>query len=329
MKKFLALFLCAAAALSLTACSADKESFNSESGVSSEESVSSGESVTVSSEESDVSSEETVSSDSSVSSNESSSPEESNSPEERTEYKSLTVLGDSIASGCMLPQYEAGNNYSAPASFGNMLGAGFESYHNFAVDGRTTEGLLNALETSDEELSEDVSSSNVIVISIGGNDFLQPMLSAMMNDSELIASMFTEGFQPDMADEYAQKVINSALEAAKNVDVKKTLDNISKCVELISDVNPNAEIILMTVYDPFSGNELLKEASEVAQEQLSLLNFGLTMLQGEKVSVIDVYGEFDGKADKYTNIGFMDIHPNADGHYRIYELLKKQLGIDD
>lgn len=302
MKKILALFLCVVTALSMTACSADDEPLNSDGGVHSEESISSNESV---------------------------SSEESSSPEERAEYKSLTVLGDSIASGCMLPQYEAGNNYSAPQSFGNMLGAEFESYRNFAVDGRTTEELLNALKSSDEELDEAISESDVIVISIGGNDFLQPMLSAIMSDSELIESMFTEGYQPDMSDEYTQKVLNSALEAAKNVDVMKTLNNISECAALISEVNPDAEIILMTVYNPFPGNELLDAASEVAQEQLSLLNFGITMLKSEKVSVIDVYGEFDGKADKYTNIGIMDIHPNADGHYRICELLKKRLRIDN
>lgn len=314
MKKILILFLCVAAVFSMVACSTDKKPLNSDNSVSSNESDFS---------------EESVSSDDSVSSGEGAITNVGNSPEERVEYKSLTILGDSIASGCMLPQYEAGNSYSSPLSFGNMLGAEFESYHNFAVDGRTTEELLNALESSDEELAEAVSNSDVIVISIGGNDFLQPMISAMMSDSELIASMFMEGYQPDMPEEYTQKVLDSALEAAKNVNVEETLDNISKCVELISDVNPNTEIILMTVYNPFSGSNLLKAASEVAQEQLSLLNFGITMLKSEKISVIDVYSEFDGKADKYTNIGILDIHPNANGHYRIYELLKKQLKIDN
>lgn len=319
MKKIFTLFLCAAVALSVTACSADKESLNSDTDVHSEVNALSNKSVF---------SEESFPSDNAASSDVSNSSNASASSEERTGYRSLTILGDSIASGCMLPQYEPGNNYSSPLSFGNMLGAGFESYQNFAVDGRTTEELLNALKSSDE-LAEAVSNSDVIVISIGGNDFLQPMISAMMSDGELIASIFSQGYQPDMSDEVTQKILNSALEAAKNVDVKKTLDNISECVKLISDVNPDTEIILMTVYNPFPGNDLLNAAAEIAQEQLPLLNSGITMLQGGKVSVIDVYGAFDGKAEKYTNIGIMDIHPNADGHYRIYELLKKQLKNDN
>ena len=44
---------------------------------------------------------------------------------EGVSYKSLTVLGDSIASGYGLSEYTSGNNYSAPLSFGNMLGAEF------------------------------------------------------------------------------------------------------------------------------------------------------------------------------------------------------------
>lgn len=303
MKKVLTVFLCIITALSVTACSADKEAPVSGNGAHPEESISSDNAVS--------------GTDSAV------------SLEEITEYRSLTVLGDSIASGCMLPQYEPGNNYSAPLSFGNMLGEKFENYQNFAVDGRTTDEMLKALEASDGELFDAISSADVTVISIGGNDFLQPMIAAMLSDSELIASMFAQGFTSGVSEEYFQKALNSALEAAKNVDVTKTLDNISKCVRFISDINPDTEIILMTVYDPFSGNELLKAASEVAQEKLSLLNFGLMSMKGGKVSVIDVYTEFSGKADKYTNITFMDIHPNSDGHRKIYELLKKQLKLNN
>lgn len=317
MKKILTVILCAMTALSLTACSADKAPSSPDSSVSSNSRVSSASSASSASSTGSVVSSANVSAESAVSSAES------------TKYKSLTILGDSIASGCMLPQYEPGDNYSAPNSFGNMLGESFESYKNFAVDGRTTDELLNALQSPDEELAETLSNADVTIISIGGNDFLRPMISAMLNESEFDESRFSEDSSLDISDEEFQNALNSALEAAKGVDVTKTLDNIRKCAELISDINPNTEIILMTVYDPFSGNESLKAASEVAQEKLSLLNFGLTLLESDKVSVIDVYSAFDGKSDKYTNISAMDIHPNADGHNKIYALLKRQLKLGD
>lgn len=250
---------------------------------------------------------------------------------EKSEMKSLVLLGDSIATGCMLPDYVAGDNYSAPLSFGNMLGAEFENYANFAVDGRTTEELLSSLEgdeDSDKALSEALSSADVIVISIGGNDFLMPMVTAILND-ETLNFTATES-DTELSEEDFQKALDAALEAAKAVDVSRTFDNIGKCTAKITEINPATKIILMTVYNPFSGSEELKAASDVAREKLTVLNFGLSSLvngSGGNIAVIDVYTEFDGSAEKLTNITSMDIHPNSDGHYRIYRLLKKQLGI--
>lgn len=303
MKKALTAILSALAALSLTACGAEDSSSVPESAASSSSAVSSIGAVS--------STENTVS--------------EASAADEKSELKSLTILGDSIATGCMLPQYEAGDNYSAPLSFGNMLGAEFENYRNFAVDGRTTEELLNALETADGELSEALAGSDVIVISIGGNDFLQPMITAIHND-ETLDHMFEET-STELSDEDYQRALDTALEAAKAVDVSQSFDNIGKCAAKIAEVNPTAKIILMTVYDPFSGSEQMKAASDAAREKLTVLNFGLNSLSGGNIGVIDVYAEFDGAAEKFTNINSMDIHPNSDGHYRIYRLLKKQLEI--
>lgn len=303
MKKVPAAILSALAALSLTACGAENNSSVPESAAYSSSAASSNGAVS--------------STGNSVS--------EVSAADENSELKSLVLLGDSIATGCMLPDYEPGDNYSAPLSFGNMLGAEFENYRNFGVDGRTTEELLNALETADEELSEALSSADVIVISIGGNDFLQPMITAIYNDKTLDHIFEESG--GELSDEDFRKALDASLEAAKAVDVSKTFDNIGKCVAKITEINPTAKMILMTVYDPFSGSEELKAASDVAREKLTVLNFGLSSLSGGNIDVIDVYAEFDGAAEKFTNINSMDIHPNSDGHYRIYRLLKKQLGI--
>lgn len=247
-----------------------------------------------------------------------------------TADKKLTVLGDSIASGYGLAEYAPGNNYSAPLSFGNMLGAEFESYRNFAADGRTSRQLLDALTAPSGTLADAVCDADVIVISIGGNDFLQPMISAVkkaaMGDYELIAAIFKGEFRAEMLGDYSQRILTSALDAAKLVDVEKTAENIRKCVKIISDMNPNARIILMTVYDPFSGNVLLKAASDVAKERLSVLNTEIMAMEDGNVSVIDVYSAFDGRAGELTNINKLDIHPNADGHNRIYELLREKIG---
>lgn len=310
MKRFFAALLCGFTALTLTACSAENSSSAPESAASSSESAvsapiaSTTESISEISETSEI------------------------SVPKKSDMRSLVLLGDSIATGCMLPDYVAGDNYSAPLSFGNMLGAEFENYANFAVDGRTTEELLNSLEADDEELSEALSSADVIVISIGGNDFLMPMVTAIYND-ETLSYMFEES-GAELSDEDFQKALDASLEAAKAVDASQTFYNIGECAAKITEINPAAKIILMTVYNPFSGSEELKAASEVAREKLTVLNFGLISLGSlvdSNISVIDVYSEFDGSAEKLTNISSKDIHPNSDGHYKIYRLLKKQLGM--
>lgn len=244
--------------------------------------------------------------------------------------QTLVVLGDSIASGYGLSEYTSGNNYSAPLSFGNMLGAEFGSYRNFAVDGRTSRQLLDALETPGGALANAVFDADVIVVSIGGNDFLQPMISelkkAALTDYRLMEAILGGNFKPEMLGEYSQRILSSALEAAKRTDTEQISDNIQECVKKILSVNPDCEIILMTVYDPFSGNLLLKAASDVARERLPHLNDRIKALESGNVSVIDVYSAFEGNADRFTNISRFDIHPNADGHNKIYELLKTELG---
>ena len=95
------------------------------------------------------------------------------------EERSLVVLGDSITSGYGLDGYTAGDNSSAADSFANQLAASYEEYSNFAVDGRTSGELLTALE--DADISAALSGADTVIISIGGNDFLQPMMAALMN----------------------------------------------------------------------------------------------------------------------------------------------------
>lgn len=244
-----------------------------------------------------------------------------------TARENLVVLGDSIASGYGLAEYTAGNNYSAPLSFGNLLGAEFESYRNYAVDGRTSAQLLYSLENPSEELAGSLVRADRVVISIGGNDFLKPMISAVksaaLGDYELMGAIIGGEFKAEMLGEYSDRVLTAALDAARGVDVSAIADNIEKCAEAVRGFNPDAEIVLLTVYDPFSGSVLLSAASGAAEEKLPELNGRIAAIDGVKVA--DVYDAFKGSAAEFTNINRLDIHPNAEGHGRIYELLEETI----
>ena len=257
---------------------------------------------------------------------------------------SLVVLGDSITSGYGLEGYVSGDNSSARASFANQLAAYYTQYDNFAVDGRTTGELLTALE--DEDISAALSGADTVIISIGGNDFLQPMISAIIDAvteneelSELISGMadgFTPGEVPDEGSfsgfmgengfdmSFMTDLMKTVIDAAKAVDVPAVISNIDEILSLVSDSAPDAQVVILTVYDPFEGVSGMEIMDVVAREKLSELNKGIietAAVYGAQVA--DASAAFKGQAADLTNIGRMDIHPNKDGHALIFSLLKE------
>lgn len=247
------------------------------------------------------------------------------------EENSLVVLGDSITSGYGLDGYTAGDNSSAAGSFANQLAAGYAEYNNFAVDGRTSEELLTALD--DEEVSSALAGADTVVISIGGNDFLQPMMTALMTtamqDPDIMELM--NGGADVSSDNYmelVQKLAETVLEAAKSVDTSTVVANISKILKQVNNDAPDAQVVILTVYDPFEGVTGMEMFDVVAREKLSELNSGIVAAAAENGSeTADVAAEFKGYALEYTNIAGMDIHPNSTGHNVIYSLLADIAGV--
>lgn len=243
----------------------------------------------------------------------------------KNEIGNLMVLGDSIASGYGLAGYESGDDYSAEGSFANMLGKSARSYENFAVDGMRSDELLSLLETPTEELRKALESSDTVIVSIGGNDILKPMLNAIrsqaLTDTRIIHAILNRDFTPDMITEYSNKILQAAISAAEAVDIDKTVSNIAAITERIRAASPETKLILLTVYDPFMGNVLMRAASEVAEQKLPLLNGGIEALENDKTMIVDVYKAFKGHESEYTNINKLDIHPSAAGHQIIYNLI--------
>ncbi len=243
------------------------------------------------------------------------------------EYGSLTVVGDSIASGYGLSGYVPGDNYSAPDSFGNMLGAESENYVNLAVDGRTSAELSAALES--EDMTAALTDADSVVISIGGNDFLQPMLTAMQTalfeDSELMDAITSGEEMPDM-EEMLPRIADIIVSSVQNVDTSATGDNISAFMAKTRELNPDCDIYILTVYDPFEDLTEFEVLQQTAKTKLSELNTEITSSASENgATVIDVYEAFKGHAGEYTNITSMDVHPSKAGHSVIYSLLSSVL----
>ncbi len=261
------------------------------------------------------------------------------------EERSLAVLGDSITTGYGLEGYISGDNASAADSFANTLALSYSEYGNFAVDGKTTSGLLQQLE--DENVSAALAGADTVIVSIGGNDFLQPMMNAMLNavsdskeisdlisgfggsDTEMSAADILSGTDIDISDymDIMTELTQTILEAANAVDTEEVVSNIDRILSQISDSAPNAQVIILTVYDPFEGVTGMEMFDVVAREKLSALNSGITQAaQNHNAEVADVFTAFKGHALDYTNISNMDIHPNKSGHAVIFSLLSDITG---
>ncbi len=247
------------------------------------------------------------------------------------EESSLLVLGDSITTGYGLEGYVSGDNSSAADSFANRLSADYSAYTNLAVDGRTSAQLLEAL--SEEDTLSAVENSDDVVISIGGNDFLMPMVTAiqmsMMSDPEILqgikdGTMTEEDF---MEKAMEMDIAGAVTNAVNNVDIGLTEENISGILDKIYEVNPDVNVYILTVYDPFEDVEGMEAYSDTAEEILPQLNGAIENAASEHESayVIDVYSAFKGHAVEYTNISQMDIHPNKAGHEVIYGMLSEAI----
>lgn len=247
-------------------------------------------------------------------------------------FDNTAVLGDSIATGYGLPGYSAEDNSAAP-SFGNLIAQEGGEYVNFAVDGRTSSELLMSL--AEPEVSAAVANAQSIIISIGGNDFLQPMLTAIqtaLSGNPEIYTALTTGTL-DVTDPTTavvlEQVLQSVMTAMTEVDPAASVENLAQIVAAISTLNPDCEIYLLTVYNPFDGAAGFKgldSLSQLAEQLLGVVNASIAQIAVtcDNVAVVDIYSAFKGKADEYTNIAYWDIHPNTAGHSVIYDLLCEQ-----
>lgn len=245
------------------------------------------------------------------------------------DYGSLVVLGDSIATGYGLPGYVAGDNTSAKDSFGNKLGAQSKDYANFAVDGRTTAELLTALDGA--EISAKIKKADNVVVSIGGNDYLVPLATALMEavykDEELMG-LFASGSEPTEADvkRLTEKLEPVMQNAVNSVDLNKTYNNLNGIFGKIRQLNPDCEIVTLTVYNPFEGNTNMAFFDKTSETVLAKLNTKIYAAAGiNNVKVVDAYTLFKGKPTEYTNIATMDVHPNKSGHALIYSKISALL----
>lgn len=237
----------------------------------------------------------------------------------------LVALGDSITTGCRINGItdEDDEEYLDTAKdntnlYVNKLATNINySVSNYAVNGAEIDNLI--LEIAKTEVSNALTSANLIVITIGGNDIMSPMLD------ELNTSPISFGVSGD----FSQATKDSISENTSNFQAK-----LPTLISNLKAKNSTAQIILQTVYNPaenLTGDLTIEvpiignygiaysDIYDAVNPYITALN---TIIKNNAstsgYTVADVYTAFKDSDLTLTNLEGLDIHPNIAGHNVIY-----------
>ncbi|MFC4597474.1 stalk domain-containing protein [Cohnella hongkongensis] len=261
----------------------------------------------------------------------------------------IVALGDSVTVGYE-PREDLINGTTAPYGYADRIleQALFRTgstLANYAVMGLTTPGLTNLLQGAAEgrplqaselqdfssfdprvaglagevakrtpELAADLAQADLVVLTIGGNDF-SPLIQTAV-DGQSTAS--------------ARQIIQDGFEIRMN-DYTKDLD---KMMTLLHELAPRAQVVLADQYLPlFKGHELyplLLDKVKVLSQALDL--FAETMNErGIPLKIAPVSGQFAGNESAYTYFNVwdqFDIHPKQAGYEAIARAFSEKIWSD-
>lgn len=201
------------------------------------------------------------------------------------------VLGDSIAEGFGIKNPDE-------ASYGKLVAdANGYNYRNRGKMGRNSERLYEYL-TQAEGYIEDVEWADIISVSIGGNDFL-------LNHA---ASLLAQGI---IFNDYSKFD-----EIGENFYV-----NFSKCMDRIHELNPDAVILVQTLYTSWTFDYVKKPYQQAAKR----INDAIAKYCEENpdnIYIVETCEAFDGHSEYISSD---TIHPSAEGNVVLARLVQAKL----
>jgi lysophospholipase L1-like esterase len=208
-----------------------------------------------------------------------------------------TALGDSIAVGV-----GATNSYGYVYRFRDYLATQYARVElsNRAISGMNSTELYLQLR-ADPITRRDVRRADVITISIGGNN----LLPCAQNNYEIL------------------------LPACGDVGVALFQQDWPRIVAEIRSLNPDAELFVITLYNPFRGDEQNYALADSYIDRINAVIQDPANVAAGNYEIVDVYTDFQGqfgdgtwKVCVYTHFceERRDPHPTDAGHARIAEL---------
>jgi len=199
----------------------------------------------------------------------------------------ILILGDSIAKGTGDEQSKGFSGY-LPEYFKNNTSKEILA-DNAGIDGLESLGLLEQLQS--QKLDKTISDSNLILVSIGGND-----VKSILSLNEL------------------------AKEDQFKVRLDSYLNNLKQTLKVLRTANPNAIIIFLGLYNPYE-----KVNSVEDTRLLNTWNYNTQQLVEEdaKGIFIPTYDLMKFNLAKYLSKD--GLHPNSAGYQALSNRISKSV----
>lgn len=236
-------------------------------------------------------------------------------------------LGDSIAYGLSAPSGQGYSDLFYTYLQSKPELAGIKLY-NLAKPGLESSDLFNELK-SDSNVKGTLENANIVTVSIGGNNLLGPVIRSVatayhldLSDPQLNVNL-GKALQNDKneTNTLLDLALSGTLETELNTGVAKFQSDWPQMIELIKTMAPKSQIYVLTVYNPFSQNDLLFSLFDPYVQQINK-----AIKAGDGYSTADIYTCFlQGSAQQPLNYdllqGQTDPHPTQQGHKIIFKTL--------
>lgn len=299
--------------------------------------------------------------------------------------KNVMVFGDSIASGYGL----SANEYTYGQIIADYIGGNVE---NYAVPGSTSAETLELIRSFNADQKQQLANTDIVVISTGGNDMISyaaqsllqfAELAGLLKDGKTAADFPDHPSLDDVSDfmdvetvkEYVSdfgnaRTFNDRLdsiyrniaytdaniggESYEQIIAKQVIPNVEAMITEIKSLNPDAEIVVQTVYNPMQYETSYEDAlkSSLSSSYLTAYikvktifnqttqKFSEQIKSIDGVKFADVLAEFSSTDSDSQSYGWyftkmqenrenMDFHPNQAGHVAIAVSVLNALGESD
>ncbi|MBR7007028.1 MAG: hypothetical protein IKH90_00090 [Ruminococcus sp.] len=243
----------------------------------------------------------------------------------------IVFIGDSIPAGYGLDGYTKDASEPPKDSYAAILGKKYGAeltgkcpfqMKDLAVSGDTSSQLKEKINSG--SFDKDIKDSDVVVISIGGNDLMRPMLEFIGTELNIRSLDDLKGVDPKSFAKPEMLVKMQSVLSTVSDNINAFSENIKSITDKVHQLTKGT-IIFQTVYNPLDTNNNLAVVSNLVADKLASLNNAINTgsQNGSNYKICDISTAFAGKSNELTNINSFDIHPNAQGHQVISQELDK------